>query len=74
MNALCYARVVLDGEVVLEKNLEVGEDQRWEPRQSLELRLGNAGGVVLAINGVEQPPLGANDQVVDLSYTLDNLP
>lgn len=74
VNALCYVRVVLDGVMVLEKNLAVGEDQRWEPRQSLELRVGNAGGVVLAVNGVEQPPLGTGGEIVDVSYTLGSLP
>ena len=74
VNAVCYVRVVVDGAIVLEKNLAVGEDQRWEPKQSLTMRVGNAGGVVLAINGVDQPPLGAVNQAVDVTYTVDSLP
>mgnify|MGYP002682734571 CR=1 FL=1 len=74
VNALCYVRVVLDGVMVLEKNLAVGEDQRWEPRQSLELRVGNAGGVEALVNGTSIGPLGEPDRVVDMEWQKEAAP
>lgn len=74
VDALCYVRVQVDGQMVLEANLNPGENQRWTPKERFDMRVGNAGGVVLAVNGVDQPPLGVSGQIVDVAFTLDTLP
>ena len=69
-----YLKVTLDGEMVFEGILNPGEDQTWTAKKSIILRVGNAAGVRLKVNGVEVPPLGEKGQVVDLEYTPENLP
>jgi hypothetical protein len=38
------------------------------------MRVGNAGGLKLTVNGVEVGPLGKDGEVLDVRYNLDNLP
>ncbi len=71
---VCYVRVEVDGVMVLEKNLNPGEDQVWTARERFSMRIGNAGGVTLRVNGVEVKDLGAEGQIVDVAYTPDTLP
>ena len=66
--------VRVDGERVLEAILSPGDTRVWVGEESVTLRVGNAAGLVLVVNGIEIPPLGEQGEVVDLEYTLDNLP
>ena len=72
--AKTYVKVIVDGELVLEETLSEGEDQVWIARQGFSMRVGNAAGLILYVNGIQVPPLGAKGEVVDIEYTLDNLP
>jgi len=72
--ATSYVRVTTDGEVLMERNLRVGEDQIWTANESLSIRVGNGAGIELTVNGVPVPALGTQGEVVDVSYTLDTLP
>jgi cytoskeleton protein RodZ len=74
ITAATYVLVTVDGEQVMEQILQPGEDQMWQGRESVALRIGNAGGIRLTVNGVEMDPLGASDQVVTVEYTLDDVP
>lgn len=72
--ATSYVRVMADGDLLMERNLRVGEDQIWTANESLSIRVGNGAGIELTVNGVPVPALGAQGEVVDVSYTLDTLP
>ena len=71
---LTYVRAVVDGQMVLEKNLNPNENQTWNPQESFSMRVGNAGGVEVLVNGIQVPALGEKDEIADVTYTLDNLP
>lgn len=64
-----WVRVVADGERVLEDNLEAGFVQTIRAQESVQLFVGNAGGVKVALNGETMQPLGPPGQVrrVDVS-------
>jgi len=74
VTAATYVEVTADGERLLTATLQAGDDEAWTGEQSVALRIGNAGGIKLKVNGVEVPSLGASGQVVNVEYTLDNLP
>lgn len=64
-----WVRVVADGERVLEDNLEAGFQQTIRADDSVQLYVGNAGGVKVALNGEAMPPIGPSGHVrrVDVS-------
>lgn len=64
-----WVRVVVDGERVLEDNLEAGFEQTIRADDSVQLFVGNAGGVKVALNGETMPPIGPAGHVrrVDVS-------
>ena len=66
-----WVRVVADGERVLEDNLEAGFEQTIRADDSVQLFVGNAGGVKVALNGESMPPIGPTGHVrrVDVSPT-----
>lgn len=66
-----WVRVVADGAVVTEENLEPGQTRTWEASQSILIRTGNAGGVNLALNGQEYGAMGALGQVVERSWVAE---
>lgn len=61
-----WVRVVADGDVVLEETLDAGESREFEGRREVLLRLGNAGGVRLVLNGRSIEPIGGRGEVVDV--------
>lgn len=62
--------VSVDGEVHFEGVLEAGEERQWQAQHSIGIRCGNAGGVLVTIDGEELGPLGERGQVVNLTWTL----
>jgi len=69
-----YVFVTVDGVAVQEEILPAGQRPAWQGRESVAIRVGNAAGIELTVNGVTVDPLGDEGQVVDVSYTLDTLP
>src|SRR5918996_154021 len=47
----CWIRVIADGEFVDEVTLQPGDSPTYRAKRDLQLRLGNAGGVTLRVNG-----------------------
>ena len=47
----CWVRVIADGEFVDEVTLQPGDSPVYRAKRDLQLRLGNAGGVTLQVNG-----------------------
>jgi len=64
-----WVRVVADGERVLEANLDAGFVQMIRAEESVQLFVGNAGGVKVALNGETMQPIGPPGHVrrVDVS-------
>ncbi len=62
-----WLRAIVNGQTTEEITLQSGDERTWEGR-SVELRLGNAGGVKLLINGQDQGVLGAEGEVVDFVW------
>ncbi|HHX42883.1 MAG TPA: helix-turn-helix domain-containing protein [Chloroflexi bacterium] len=74
VTAATYVEVTADGERLLTTTLQAGAEEAWTGDEAVSLRVGNAGGISLTVNGVEVPPLGASGEVVTVEYTRDNLP
>jgi cytoskeleton protein RodZ len=65
--APCWMRIVADGSARQVGTLHPGAPLRVWARKSLQMRLGNAGGVVLKLNG-RRVATGSSGQVVDLAF------
>jgi len=71
-SAPCWVSVVVDGEPLLERELEAGEHEVAEMRQNLVLRAGNAGALSLTIDGAAARPLGKLGEVVTARLDREN--
>jgi transcriptional regulator with XRE-family HTH domain len=63
-----WVLVTTDGRVDFQGTLEAGEERTWQAESSIAFRCGNAGGVVITINGEELGTLGERGQVVDQAW------
>lgn len=66
---VCWVRVVADGEESFSGNLQPGDKKTFRAKESIKIRLGNAGGVDIFYNGEKQPPAGGIGEVVDKEFT-----
>ncbi len=64
-----WLRVTVDGEMVFEGLLEVGEYRAWTGKEKVILLSGNAAGTNVTVNGVRKGPLGSPSEVVELTWT-----
>jgi hypothetical protein len=62
----------VDGQVVMERELQAGDRELFEVADQFALIAGNAGALIVAINGREFRALGRPGQVVSLDFTHDN--
>ena len=69
-----WLRVHVDAELVFGNFLEKGDSRTWEAEREISIRVGNAAGLGLTVNGVEVDSLGEPDEVILVEYTLDSLP
>ena len=65
----CWLRLRDNGDLVYENTMRSGDTLEFPELERIELLLGNAGGVTLAINGLELPSLGRSGQVVTKRYS-----
>jgi cytoskeletal protein RodZ len=63
----CWIRAVVDGSIAMEETVPAGKTVRFRASDQIELRLGNAGGVALSVNG-RPMPTGRPGEIVDLSF------
>ena len=59
-----WIRVRMEGGRTIEETIPAGEVREWISNHPFELRIGNAGGVSLELNGQVLPPLGARGAVI----------
>lgn len=64
----CWTEVKVDGSVQFSGHIYPGDTKKFEAKDSIQLRLGNAGGVDLIYNGEKQPPAGKAGEVVNKEY------
>ncbi|NEQ53573.1 MAG: helix-turn-helix domain-containing protein [Leptolyngbya sp. SIO3F4] len=64
-----WVRVTADGDEEYEGILQEGTERSWTAKESLTIRAGNAGGVVLAYNQGKAKPMGKPGTVVEQTFT-----
>lgn len=69
-----WMEVVIDDKVEFEGTLAKGEQRTWVGKKRVEIRAGNAGGVMVAHNQGDAKPLGKLGEVVDISFTNEQEP
>jgi cytoskeletal protein RodZ len=70
--APCWVSATADGTRVMYKTMEPGERQTIAVKDALDLRVGDAGGLALSIDGVPGKSLGASGQPVTVHIARDN--
>lgn len=66
----CWVEVYADGTGTFEGLLKAGDIKTWQAKKSIEIILGNAGGVEISYNDQPQAPLGAIGEVIHKVYNL----
>jgi transcriptional regulator with XRE-family HTH domain len=68
----CRVSAIVDGKLVIDRQLQAGERQFLEVRRELVLTAGDAGALSLTLNGAIARPLGKSGAVVKTSVNLTN--
>ena len=63
-----WMEVWVDGASQLQTTLQAGTTRTFSGNQSIRMRVGNAGGVTVAVNGEAKGPLGDRNQVMDFIW------
>ena len=69
----CWIAADTDGERAIYRTVDAGERVVLEARDLISLRLGDAGSVMVSINGSAERSLGGDGEVVTLAVTPDNV-
>jgi cytoskeleton protein RodZ len=69
-----YLEIRADGELIWIGILRAEESAAWGAEEIMEMRVGNAGGLQLIVNGQDVGSLGASGEVINVSYRADELP
>ncbi len=66
----CWLRVNADGQSqpVFEGELQAGDTRTWKAKDRMDMRVGNAGGVEVTVNGMRQGKLGASGEVKNVTW------
>jgi hypothetical protein len=68
---LCWTRITADGKVLFAGMLNAGESREVDAASVVDVRAGNAGALVVKLNGNEIPPLGPKGQIRTVVLTRD---
>jgi len=63
-----WVLLTTDDEVSFQGLLEAGEERTWRAEHSIRFRCGNAGGIMITVNGEELGTLGERGQVIDQTW------
>lgn len=65
-----WMRVIADGQSppLFEGELNPGDTRVWKARDRIDMRVGNAGGVEVTVNGMRQGKLGASGEVKNVTW------
>lgn len=64
-----WLQIIVDDSVAREFTFESGTTQRWQAKDKFKLRIGNAAGVRLVLNGRDLGKLGNSGQVIKFDLT-----
>jgi len=67
----CWMRVAVDGEQAFEGTVPAGQALSFEADEAISLRLGNAGAVLVQLNGEDLGYLGQRGEVVSREFTVE---
>jgi cytoskeletal protein RodZ len=67
-----WVRIVTDGRMAFEGMMQEGAQRSWSADERVVVRAGNAGGVLVALNGGEAKALGAPGDVEEVTFELNN--
>ena len=73
VEAASWLEVRVDDEQIEPGRVAVSEELTFEGARSIVIRLGNAGGVLLGVNGGELAPAGSDGEVLTLEFGPDGL-
>jgi len=68
-NQECWTRVIADGEEQFANTLRPGDKKTFKAKDSIRIKMGNAGGIDIFYNGEKLPPIGKNGEVVEKEFT-----
>jgi cytoskeletal protein RodZ len=68
-----WMRVTVDGEADFEGTLPKGTERTWTAQDEIEIVVGNAGAVMLSLNGGDASKMGDPGQVEDFSFQPDSV-
>lgn len=68
-----WVRVIADGQEQWSGEMRPGESRRVRASAQIQLRTGNAGAVILTLNGETQPPLGVRGEVKTVNFSLQDV-
>ena len=71
--ARTWLEVTVDGEQAFRGLIEAGTNWSWFAEDIVTMHVGNAGGVLVTINGQELGLLGEPDEVADIEWTWESL-
>lgn len=71
--ARTWLEVTVDREPAFRGLIEAGTNWSWFAQDTITMHVGNAGGVLVTLNGEELGPLGEQDEVVDIEFTWEGL-
>ena len=71
--ARTWLEVTVDGEPAFRALIEAGTNRSWFAQDSVAMHVGNAGGVLVTVNGQELGLLGEENEVVDIEWTWESL-
>ncbi len=65
-----WMRVTADGQSspLFEGELQPGDTRTWKAKDRVDMRVGNAGGVEVTVNGMKQGKLGASGEVKNVTW------
>ncbi|MEM9772614.1 MAG: RodZ domain-containing protein [Cyanobacteria bacterium P01_D01_bin.73] len=72
LTSRAWIRVVVDGQVDFEGVLPEGTERSWAADETLLVRSGNAGAVLLSFNGQNPEPLGEDGAVQEAQFDAEN--
>lgn len=67
-----WVALTVDGEVVVSRIMQAGDEESWEAEDEILLHVGNAGQFDFAVNNQDGRSLGGPGEVVNLRITPDN--
>ena len=73
VHELTWIKVSTDGTAVLNRELQPGTTRRYTAQTSIDVVVGNAGGLTMKVNDKTVRPLGRSGQVRSLTITPNNL-